>query len=63
MFLVLGGSIAPQQFVKIGNTMVRYMDERVTHEEAKHQCEALESALVEFWNNAAWSEVISRKKY
>ena len=60
MFLVLGGSTAPQQFAEVGNTMLRYMDNRVTHEEAKHRCEALESTLVEFWNNAEWNEVISR---
>ena len=48
----------PQNFQKVGNCgELRYMETRVTHEEAKRQCEAIGSRLVEFWNHAEWNEV------
>ena len=42
---------------KIGDSLLRYVDKAVTYEEAKSDCEANNTALVEFWNEKVWNEV------
>ena len=42
---------------KIGDSLLRYVDKGMTYDEAKMDCEANNTAIVEFWNEKEWNEV------
>ena len=45
-------------FTRVGNTLVHYIDQNKTYEEAKSYCSSSNSQLLEIWNEEEWNEVI-----
>ena len=44
-------------FTRVGNTLVHYIDQNKTYEEAKSYCSSSNSKLLEIWNEEEWNEV------
>ena len=50
-------------FTEVGDSQLLLVEELLTYNEAKTQCEGLTSNLVEFWNEQEWNEVTLTLQY
>ena len=49
-------------FMKVGEKLLRYEDHVTTYDDAKSRCESYNSTLVDFRNEREFNEVLSARK-